>query len=77
MQLGEPTVRYTTAPETFDEQFVIKDPQGDPIVGFHYKITTSGGKTYKGVTNERGETLRVWTRWPEVLRIARDDQKIR
>ena len=72
MQFGKPSRRDTNPKDVFDEQFVIMDPSGAPIVGLRYKITTSRGEVFRGVTNERGETERVVTRQPEVLRLARD-----
>ena len=47
--------------DPYDEMFVIKDTLGNPVAGFAYKITTDEGRIYRGVTNEKGETLRVHT----------------
>lgn len=44
-----------------DEMFVIKDDLGHPIPNFKYKILREDGKIFKGVTNAKGETLRVQT----------------
>ncbi|MGO2126992.1 hypothetical protein, partial [Psychrobacter sp.] len=44
-----------------DEMFVIKDTLGNIVSGFAYRIETSDGKIYRGVTNEKGETIRVHT----------------
>lgn len=73
MQFGEPSRRDPGLKDVFDEQFVVTAPSGAPIVGLRYKITTSRGQVFRGVTNEHGETERIITRQPEVLRLVRDD----
>lgn len=49
------------AEEIYDEMFVVQDTLGNPVQGYVYKITTDEGKVYRGVTNEKGETIRVYT----------------
>lgn len=44
-----------------DEMFVIKDDEGNPMINYAYKIVREDGQIFKGVTNEKGETLRVQT----------------
>jgi type VI secretion system secreted protein VgrG len=39
--------------------FVVKDPKGLPVAGFAYKIVTGDGKVFRGVSNEKGETIRL------------------
>jgi type VI secretion system secreted protein VgrG len=45
----------------YDEMFVLKDQHGDPIADFAYKVTLGDGKVYRGVTNEKGEAMRIGT----------------
>lgn len=45
----------------FNEMFVFKDPKGNPVAGFAYKIVTSDGKVFRGISNEKGETILVST----------------
>lgn len=45
----------------YDEMFVIKDQDGNPIPYFKYKIVTGDGEIIRGVTNAKGETARVET----------------
>lgn len=49
------------AEEIYDEMYVVKDTLGNPVQGYAYKITTDEGEVYRGVTNEKGETIRVYT----------------
>lgn len=51
----------TYNPTIKDEMFVLKDEKGDPIVNFKYKIEREDGEIFKGVTNSKGETIRVST----------------
>ncbi|WP_288497032.1 hypothetical protein [uncultured Acinetobacter sp.] len=45
----------------FNEMFVFKDPKGNPVAGFAYKFVTSDGKVFRGISNEKGETILVST----------------
>jgi len=44
-----------------DEMFVLKDNMGNPIPNFPYKAIREDGEVFKGVTNGKGETLRIQT----------------
>jgi uncharacterized Zn-binding protein involved in type VI secretion len=66
------TPQESPSSSPFDEQFVLKDAEGEPIAGFHYKITTSSGRTFRGVTDESGQTLRISTPAAEELTIEPD-----
>ncbi|MEN6670710.1 hypothetical protein AAJP47_10060, partial [Psychrobacter sp. B38] len=59
--VGGALCHYTAPKEPYDEMYVVKDTLGNIIAGFAYKIETSEGKVYRGVTNEKGETIRVGT----------------
>ncbi len=56
----------------FDEQFVIRDAEGEPLANLPYKITTESGQVYRGITDEQGQTLRISTERQENLRIEAD-----
>lgn len=47
--------------QIYNEMFVVQDTLGNPVEGYSYKITTDEGKVYRGVTNKKGETIRVYT----------------
>ncbi|OUY08933.1 type VI secretion system Vgr family protein [Acinetobacter populi] len=59
--LGPKTINYAMPQDPYDEMYVIRDPQGNPISGFPYKITTPDGKIYRGISNDKGETIRLGT----------------
>lgn len=44
-----------------DEMFVVTDEENNPIPNFRYKIVREDGQIFRGVTNGKGETLRVQT----------------
>ncbi|MGO2968025.1 DUF2345 domain-containing protein [Psychrobacter sp.] len=50
---------YTPPEDPYNEMYIVKDTLGNPVEGFAYKIETSEGKIYRGMTNEKGETIRV------------------
>ncbi len=56
----------------FDEQFVIRDAEGEPLANLPYRITTESGQVYRGITDEQGQTLRISTKRQENLRIEAD-----
>lgn len=39
--------------------FILKNPQGDAVAGFAYKIVTASGQIFRGISNENGETIRL------------------
>jgi type VI secretion system secreted protein VgrG len=54
--------------------FVLKDPKGLPVAGFAYKIVTGDGKVFRGVSNEKGETIRLSSGYDVTqLEISADD----
>jgi type VI secretion system secreted protein VgrG len=57
--LGPKSIDYTLPQDPFNEMFVVKDPKGLPVAGFAYKIVTGDGKVFRGVSNEKGETIRL------------------
>lgn len=57
--LGPKSIDYTLPQDPFNEMFVLKDPKGLPVAGFAYKIVTGDGKVFRGVSNEKGETIRL------------------
>ncbi|HGL6805290.1 TPA: hypothetical protein ACKFUK_004560, partial [Citrobacter amalonaticus] len=55
----------------FNEQFQIFDNTGNNIIGnAPYRITSSSGQYWEGVTDENGFTQRVYTKNPEYLSIS-------
>ncbi|WP_254606808.1 hypothetical protein [Burkholderia contaminans] len=53
-----------------DEQYVLKNEKtGQPLVGVPYRIHTSSGRVFSGMTDSAGHTQRVATRYAEKLRI--------
>jgi type VI secretion system secreted protein VgrG len=43
----------------YSAQFVVKDKQGKPVPDFPFVIVAADNEQYKGLTNEKGETMRV------------------
>lgn len=76
-ELNSPnTIEFELPQDPYDEMYVITDSGGNPISGFAYKITTDDGRVYRGVTNEKGETIRVGTANKAVgLTIEEDDEE--
>ena len=71
---GPNQMEYEMPKEPLDEMFVIRDQHGPVVPNFKYKIVTDSGRIYRGVTNERGETLRIGTGVKVVnLRVYADD----
>ena len=71
---GPNQMEYALPREPLDEMFVIRDQHGQVVPNFKYKIVTDSGRIYRGVTNERGETLRIGTGVKVVnLRVYEDD----
>ncbi|STY90984.1 type VI secretion system Vgr family protein [Moraxella bovis] len=61
-ELSSPnTIEFELPQDPYDEMYVITDSNGNPVSGFAYKITTDDGRVYRGITNEKGETIRVGT----------------
>lgn len=59
-----------------DEMFVLKDKFGKPIPNYAYKIVRADGEIFRGITNEKGETLRVQTGVDKLkLLVYKDDGK--
>jgi hypothetical protein len=46
-------------PKSNNEAFRILDDAGLPIVGFKYKIVSSTGDVYRGITDNNGMTIRI------------------
>lgn len=44
-----------------DEMFVIKDPNGDPVSGFRYKVVDDIGNVFYGITDAKGQTDRIFS----------------
>ena len=74
-ELSSPnTIEFELPQDPYDEMYVITDGNGNPVSGFAYKITTDDGKIYRGITNEKGETIRVGTANKAIgLTIEEDD----
>jgi type VI secretion system secreted protein VgrG len=53
----------------FDEQFRLVDEHERPLPNCHYKIKSSCGKTWQGVSDAQGFTQRVFTDRPSALEI--------
>jgi type VI secretion system secreted protein VgrG len=43
----------------YSAQFVVKDKKGNPVPNFPFIIVAADDGQYKGLTNEKGETMRV------------------
>jgi uncharacterized protein (DUF2345 family) len=52
---------------SFDEMFVLKDEEGVPVTRQRYRITAADGRVHEGVTNDAGETARIYTLTPQRL----------
>ncbi|MGO2444878.1 MAG: DUF2345 domain-containing protein, partial [Psychrobacter sp.] len=59
--VGGARCHYTPPEDPYNEMYIVKDTLGNPVEGFAYKIETDEGKVYRGVTNEKGETIRIGT----------------
>ncbi|MGO2121613.1 hypothetical protein [Psychrobacter sp.] len=59
--MGGARCHYTPPEDPYNEMYIVKDTLGNPVEGFAYKIETDEGKVYRGVTNEKGETIRIGT----------------
>lgn len=57
--LGPKTIDYALPQDPYNEMFVLKDPKGNPVAGFAYKIISGDGTVFRGVSNEKGETIRL------------------
>ncbi|MEG0343343.1 MAG: type VI secretion system Vgr family protein [Acinetobacter sp.] len=57
--LGAKTIDYALPQDPYNEMFVLKDPKGNPVAGFAYKIISGDGTVFRGVSNEKGETIRL------------------
>lgn len=55
-QVGGGSNISTNLGKIFNRKFVIRNEQGEPIPNMPYKIELPTGKTFKGVTNLKGET---------------------
>lgn len=72
-EASDKNAETTPAEQVYDEMFVVKDNLGNPIEGYSYKIVTAEGEVYRGVTNEKGETIRVYTGNKAVDMVFMDD----
>ncbi|MDR5854389.1 PAAR domain-containing protein [Caballeronia sp. LZ062] len=66
----------TASPITCDEQYVLRDAAtGQPHPGVSYKISSSSGQIWRGVTDDKGQTQRLRTSGPATLRLAITEDK--
>lgn len=56
-------------PKPFDEQFIVRDKDGDPMAGIYYTIRHANGKLVHGETGSDGKTVRVTTEATEMLEV--------
>ncbi|RNF82333.1 DUF2345 domain-containing protein, partial [Montanilutibacter psychrotolerans] len=56
----------------FSVQFVVKDRNEEPVANFAYAITNSSGESFRGTTNENGETMRVFSTTAEKFDLRPD-----
>ncbi|WP_439891586.1 PAAR domain-containing protein [Ralstonia sp. 25C] len=62
--------RLSDSAQSFDEQYVLFDSDsGAPLANVHYRICTSSGQVFSGVTDASGLTQRVKTFGAESLRL--------
>jgi type VI secretion system secreted protein VgrG len=54
-------------------QFVVRDRSGKPIPNYHYRLEAENGPTWYGVTDENGNTERVWTASPQSVNLYSHD----
>lgn len=50
--------------DLFDEQIQLENTNGEPYVHIEYLVTFEDGSTYKGITDENGNTERLKTKTP-------------
>lgn len=59
-----------------DEMFVVKDKSGNFLPNFKYRIEREDGEVFYGVTNAKGETIRVQTGEKKLgLKLFKDNRK--
>lgn len=69
-ELGDDHSHSSVAGAECDEQYVLKNEKtGQPLVCVPYRIHTSSGRVFSGMTDRAGHTQRVATRHSEKLRI--------
>lgn len=59
IKYGPKTIDYAIPKDPYDEMHILKDSGGNPISGFAYKIVTATGQIFRGISNEKGETIRL------------------
>ncbi|WP_380177454.1 type VI secretion system Vgr family protein [Kalamiella sp. sgz302252] len=65
-----------TFPQGYSEGFTLREPGDGKIKPFtFFKITTSEGDIYEGVSNEEGKTMPIFTAMPSSLQIEFPDEK--
>ena len=62
-----PVITSEDDDSSFDEQFLLQDNEGNPIAFQKYKISTSDGQVYRGMTDKDGKTQRIKTPSAEEL----------
>ena len=61
---------FAEQPARHDEQFTLRDQQtGNPLTSVVYRITSSSGAVYGGMTDENGRTQRIQVGGAESLRV--------
>ncbi|SIT37378.1 conserved hypothetical protein [Paraburkholderia piptadeniae] len=51
----------------YDEQFTLKDANGRPLAGVHYRVRIGSDVTASGITDAQGRTKRIHTDNPESI----------
>lgn len=59
-----------------DEQFILHDLDSNPIPEMPYKITTSDGAIYRGITDINGRTERIFSVEAKSLSIEPDMDRL-
>ncbi|WMI99846.1 PAAR domain-containing protein [Pseudomonas chlororaphis subsp. aurantiaca] len=66
-----PFVAPVPMPGYFDDFFVLRDEEGNPIANYGYRIETEAGEVHEGVTDAMGHTKCVSTgKSSQVLKIS-------
>lgn len=61
----------SAAPQSgqYDEQYVLKDCEGQPLANVRYRVVTGRGRLISGTTDARGQTARIVTDVRESLKL--------
>lgn len=66
---GRAASRWWSKSFTYDQQYILKDGDGQPLANVSYRIVVDGERVITGTTNASGQTARVITRSASNLKL--------